>query len=190
MKLKKYIPLELVAYLNLIKSRRRFPNNNINSGQVGANVRLGKECWINRDVIIGDNVVMGDYSYVNRGTIIASGKIGKYCSIAAHCQIGLDEHPSHFFSTSPFTYDQQAWDTFQNPPIIDHDVWIGVNVIVMQGVHIGTGAILAAGAVVTKDVPPYMIVGGVPAKIIKPRFETEVIDKLLREAWWDNIEPH
>lgn len=73
-------------------------------------------------------------------------------------------------------------------PIIGNDVWIGANAIILQGVTIGDGAIIAAGAVVTKDVPPYAIVGGVPAKVIKYRFSDEVILKLLQIKWWDKPE--
>lgn len=182
------MPLELRAYMNLIKCRKRFPKNTIHSSQIGVNVALGKDCWINRDVIIGNNVSIGDYSYVNKGAIIASGIIGKYCSIAAYCQIGLDEHPIDKVSTSPFTYDSKNWDNFQNPPIIGNDVWIGGNVLVMQGVKIGDGAILAAGAVVTKDVPPYAIVGGVPARILRKRFEENTIENLVKSAWWDKTD--
>ena len=68
---------------------------------------------------------------------------------------------------------------------IGHDVFIGANVLIMGGIKIGSGAIVAAGAVVTKDVPPYAIVGGVPAKIIKYRFDNDIVDKLLKVKWWE-----
>ncbi|MBC1457939.1 xenobiotic acyltransferase family protein [Listeria newyorkensis] len=189
MNMKQYMPLGLRGYMNLIKCRKRFPKNRIHSSQIGANVTLGKECWINKDVIIGSNVRIGDYSYVNKGAIIASGTIGKYCSIAAYCQIGLDEHPIDQLSTSPFTYDSRDWNNFQNPPVIGNDVWIGGGVLVMQGVNIGDGAILAAGAVVTKDVPLYAIVGGVPARILRKRFAENTIENLVKEAWWEKPDP-
>ena len=102
--------------------------------------------------------------------------------------MGMFEHPVNFASTSMYISKYQDpngnWDSVANPPIIEDDVWIGCNATILQGVKIGTGAIVAAGAVVTKDVPPYAIVGGVPAKIIKYRFTEEQIKGLLKTEWW------
>ncbi|WP_234463862.1 CatB-related O-acetyltransferase [Paracoccus caeni] len=71
------------------------------------------------------------------------------------------------------------------PPIIGHDVWIGANAVITRGVKVGTGAVIGAGAIVTKDVPPYAIVGGVPAKLLRMRFDEETVAKLLASEWWD-----
>jgi len=103
-------------------------------------------------------------------------------SVAYGVRIGLPEHPVNMVSTSPKIYRNIKSKDIKDvyfPPIIGNDVWIGANAIILQGVTIGDGAVIAAGAVVTKDVPPYAIVGGVPAKVIKYRFSDDVILKLL-----------
>lgn len=111
-------------------------------------------------------------------------KIGCYCSIAQHVSFLLDvEHNTDTISTYPFNAKllnggEEA--TSKGDIIVDDDAWIGYGATIMSGVHIGQGAVVAAGAVVTKDVPPYAIVGGVPAKVIKYRFEPDMIKELLK----------
>ena len=112
-------------------------------------------------------------------------KLGSYCSVADEVTflLGID-HRTMNISTYPFKQmlvDRYSFDAISKGDIVvDDDVWIGYRATIMSGVHIGQGAVIAAGAVVTKDVPPYAIVGGVPAKVIKYRFETEIIKELLR----------
>lgn len=140
-------------------------------------------------------VEMGDYSYIGRGSIIHNTTIGKFCSISDFCVIGLPGHTIKTISTSPLfsgihNGTKSSWVKKDMPrkPVdvkIGNDVWIGYRAIIPVNVTIGDGAIIAAGAVVTKDVPPYAVVGGVPAKIIKYRFSQEVIDKLLDLRFWD-----
>lgn len=146
---------------------------------------------------------LGLGTYISDNCIIRMTKIGRFCSIGSSVQMGIGTHPTKvyvsthpaFFSTSNergFTFAQK--DTFEELTYIDderkyvlsigNDVWIGSNVIFTDGLHIGDGAIIAAGAVVTKDVPPYAIVGGVPAKIIRYRFTDEEIEKLNSIKWW------
>lgn len=143
-----------------------------------------------------NEVTLGDFTYIAGNTNISKTTIGKFCSIGTYCKIGLGKHPTKdFVSTHPvfFSTLKQAQVTFADRNyfdefayiIIGNDVWLGANVIVVDGVKIGDGAIVAAGSVVTKDIPPYAIVGGVPAKIIKYRFEKEEIEKLLQLKWWD-----
>ena len=143
-----------------------------------------------------NEVTLGDFTYIAGNTNISKTTIGKFCSIGPYCKIGLGKHPTKdFVSTHPvfFSTLKQAQVTFVDRNyfdefayiIIGNDVWLGANVIVVDGVKIGDGAIVAAGSVVTKDIPPYTIVGGVPAKIIKYRFEKEEIEKLLQLKWWD-----
>ena len=127
-------------------------------------------------------------------------KIGKYCSIADGVTLGTGFHPIKRLSTHPFTYFRDEEHHFgeiltpsgnlipwqiKKPITIGNDVWIGKSATLMDGVTIGDGAIVGAGAVVTKDVPPYAIVGGVPAKVIKYRFDESTIKRLLASRWWD-----
>jgi acetyltransferase-like isoleucine patch superfamily enzyme len=117
--------------------------------------------------------------------------IGRYCSISQGVSILDANHPLQHKSTHPFFYDpvfkQVDKSYVQHLPIeIGHDVWIGTNSIIVPRVqHIGNGAVVAAGAVVTRDVPPYAIVAGNPAKIIRFRFDQSIIDELEEEKWWE-----
>lgn len=139
---------------------------------------------------------LGSFSYVCGKTLITKTSLGKFCSIGPNCMFGWGIHPSrNFVSTHPIFYStkKQAGITFADQDYIEerklitvgNDVWIGANVIVLDGVTIGNGAIVATGAVVTKDVPAYAIYGGVPAKLIRYRFEQEVIERLMDFEWWD-----
>jgi len=147
---------------------------------------------------INKNTKIGSFSYVeSRTTIFPGTTIGRYCSIGKGCQVGVIAHPVDWLSTSPFQYNfayhfpDYAKDfkerVFQRPmeTTIGNDVWVGSMAIIKRGVTISDGAIIAAGAVVTKDVPPYAIVGGVPAKVIRYRFSQAVIDELLDIQWWN-----
>lgn len=118
-------------------------------------------------------------------------KIGKYCSFAKKIYIFNANHPIDFVSTHPITYNSNLnfvknEKIKRNKLMIGNDVWVGQNVIILSKVKsIGNGSIIAAGAVVTKDVEPYSIVAGNPAKVIRYRFEKEVIEELEKIKWWD-----
>jgi len=197
MNIKRFIPESFKEQYRMLKVQKRF-GANVYSSQVHPNVYLGRDVYIAKNVDLRENVRIGDYSYVNRGTLIASGRIGKYCSIGYNVQIGIFEHPTNLISTSPSIYRHNSlsdevkpnWsrDDINSPPLIGNDVWIGSNAVIMQGVKICDGVIIAAGAVVTKDVEPYSIVGGVPAKTIKKRFSEDVIKLLVDFKWWDKSE--
>jgi len=135
------------------------------------------------------------YTYVAPGTELTYAKIGKFCSIGRSCYIGLPSHPIYNVSTSPifiskknvlkFTWtNQNIFEEFKEV-IIGNDVWIGSRAIIMGGVSIGNGAVIGAGAIVTRDVSDYAIVAGVPAKVIKYRFNDEIIEALQNMHWWD-----
>lgn len=143
-----------------------------------------------------NSVKLGKYTYISTNTKIQYATIGKFCSVGPDCKIGLGKHPSNIFvSTHPvfFSSAKQAQITFvdknyfdESAPIsIGNDVWVGANSIILDGVKIEDGAIIAVGSVVTKNIPAYAIVGGVPAKIIKYRFTKKEIDRLLEIKWWD-----
>lgn len=149
---------------------------------------------------------IGAFTYFVGPYVDSCTSIGRYCSIANGVRIGDPEHPTDWLSTSPFQYTparfgwhasaEQGQFTGVVPGhhgvprvtrpacIIGNDVWIGANAVIRRGVSIGDGAIVAAGAVVVKDVAPFDIVGGVPASVIRPRFDADVVARLLHTAWW------
>ena len=153
------------------------------------------------------NSTIGYGSYVGYCTNLPSVKIGKYCSISWNVTLIAGTHPTeNWVSTYPGFFSaktgalccytqEQRFEEYRYTNTdhryfceIGHDVWIGANVLILQGVKIGNGAIIAAGAVVAQDVPDFAIVGGVPAKIIRYRFEKEEIDFLNQLQWWNQNE--
>lgn len=132
-----------------------------------------------------------DFSSVGRNSKITHSNIGKYCAISWDVTINALSHPYTHLSISAFPYVPYVGNfvkkRMQNyeEVVIGNDVWVGANSVIMPGVTIGNGAIVGAGAVVTKDVPDYAIVAGVPAKMMKYRFEKTMIEKLLELKWWD-----
>ena len=156
--------------------------------KIGVGVMLGENVtFIDRDVEIKD------YTYINSGYLYPGVRIGKYCSMGHDVCIGPGEHYINRLSTYPIctrVLKEKPQNEFPKvkPTILNNDIWVGHGAVIMQGVKVGNGAIVAAGAVVTKDVPAYSIVAGVPAKIIKYRFGEELIQKLDRLQWWDKEE--
>ena len=189
-----------VWFVKLIKSKVLEYKNREKSLKIGymssaTNCKFSMYNTIYNDVSLNE-VVLGDFTYIAGNTSISKTSIGKFCSIGPDCKIGLGKHPTKdFVSTHPIFFstlkqaqitfaDKDYFQEFENITI-GNDVWIGSNVIVVDGVNIGNGVIVAAGSVVTKDIPPYAIVGGVPAKMIRYRFEEEEIEKLLEMKWWE-----
>lgn len=136
------------------------------------------------------------YSYIGPRTRICNANVGSFCSISWDCFIGLASHPSNLVSTSPIFFEKHngtgtTWVNTTPDKVSDRttsvgsDVWIGANCIVLEGVRIGHGAIVGAGSVVTKSVQPYSIVGGVPAKHIRFRFQESIVAALLEREWWN-----
>ena len=141
------------------------------------------------------NSEIGRYSYMGDNCVVVNATIGSFCSIASYCCIGGGAHPTIFFSPSPI-FDAGGGNSFKKnfcsvefeeskPVLIGNDVWIGEKVFVKDGITIGTGAIVGAHSVVTHDVPPYAIVGGVPARVLRYRFEDETKKSLLNSEWWN-----
>ena len=138
-----------------------------------------------------DHVSIGRSTYTGEFCIIKYSLIGKYCSISWNVSIGGANHQIERLSSAPLHrviegIIPEEYKSFKEEKItIGNDVWIGSGVSILRGVTIGDGAVIAAGAVVTKDVPPYAIAGGVPAKILKFRFDKTVVEELLKIQWWD-----
>lgn len=179
-----------------INNKFRFRYTKIGGGccinqnsQIAPNTNILSKCIIN-------NSKIEQYTYLGNNCIVQNTNIGKFCSIANDVLIGLGKHPINQFSTSPLFYrvnnplniklvdSNSEFQEYQQIKI-GNDVWIGARSIILDGVTIGHGAIIAANSVVTKDIQPYSIVGGTPAKIIKYRFSTEEIENLLQSEWWN-----
>lgn len=141
------------------------------------------------------NTTVGDYTYIAPESSFNNSTIGKFCSIAWGVKAGMGRHPVNYISTSPVFYAQRnalgtafaLQDSFEEyyPVVIGNDVWIGAETLIMDGVTVGDGAIIAAKSLVNRDVPPYAVVGGIPARVIKYRFEPDIIEKLLEMKWWN-----
>ena len=156
--------------------------------------------FLNKNSQVGPDVVTGKYFGMNESCFVARATVGSFGAIGARTAINPFNHPTSWLSTNEFQYHPKSFDWVEEyndfvrlertPDMfkrvsIGNDVWAGHNVNVMAGVNVGDGAVIAAGAVVTKDVPPYAIVGGVPATVLRFRFPEKIIKRLLRVKWWD-----
>ncbi|MCL1950279.1 MAG: chloramphenicol acetyltransferase [Turicibacter sp.] len=143
-----------------------------------------------------ENSHIGDYAYTGPNCFVQNTQVGKFANIAAHVRIGPTDHPMERPTQHHFTYRRKMYGfdevddvSFfearkQRVTTIGHDAWIGHGAIIMPGVTIGNGAVVGAGSIVTKDVAPFEIVVGVPAKKVRNRFSDEVIQKLQEIGWW------
>lgn len=141
------------------------------------------------------NSELGRFGYISKNTLVSMANIGSFCSIGPYSIIGYGNHPTNLLSTSPVFYssrkqcgfsfsDSNQFDEYHHIDI-GNDVWIGARSFIRDGVRIENGAIIGAGAVVVKDVPAYAIVGGVPARLIRYRFHSDIIQKLQEIQWWN-----
>ena len=159
-----------------------------------ANTELGDNTAVYPPFFLHD-VQMGSFSYIAKNCTICHCVIGKFCSIGPNFCCGLGIHPTNGVSTSPMFYstlrqngvtlceENKIEETRQT--VIGNDVFIGANVTVLDGVRIADGAVIGAGAVVVDDIPPYAIAVGVPAKVMKYRFNDATIEALLKKQWWN-----
>lgn len=195
--MKIFLKWVLNRYRNLFRKELLGKRNSVS--MAGDNV-IAPTAWLNR-------VYIDKATYICGGCYLCNCRIGKYCSIASNVRTILGHHPTEcFVSTHPSFFsminqsdyrytDKQKYEEVKYidkedeiAVCIGNDVWIGQGVSILEGVTIGDGAIIGTGAVVLKDVPPYAIVGGVPAKLIRYRFSEEDIHFLLEIKWWDKSE--
>ncbi|AHD10808.1 LbetaH domain-containing protein [Phaeobacter gallaeciensis] len=166
------------------------PNCAVTNSEFGAFVEIGADSRVL-------NSQFGDYSYCDRNCDIANARIGKFSNIASTTRIGATDHPLQKASLHHFLYrsshywedieDDAAWFDHRASRLahIGHDTWIGHGALIKPEVTIGHGAVVAAGAVVTKDVAPYTIVGGNTARLIRRRYSESVADRMMALAWWN-----
>lgn len=179
-----------------VKMLARYPGRILSKVALSAVVVDSK---VNREAALDSRVRfyrsdIGRYSYVARGAYVESASIGSFCSIGDDCNIGGASHPLLHVSTSPVFHSGAnilgkvlcpiGFDPFERT-VIENDVWIGNGAKVKAGVRIATGAVVGMGSVLTKDVGPYEIWAGNPARLIRKRFDDETIGLLLESRWWE-----
>lgn len=188
----------LALLKNLVKlslARRSSQGLQLGSGTRISQSRFGAHVRIGRDAIVLASTI-GDYSYAGDRTSLVHAQVGRFCSIGPDVTVGSGTHPSRdWVSTHPIFYQARpalGW-TFTakdrlpefTATTIGNDVWIGAKALLRDGITVGDGAIIAGGAVVVGDVEPFAIYGGVPAGLIRYRFDQEQIAFLLSLRWWD-----
>lgn len=178
-------------------------NNTIENCTLHESVKIGKLTTL-LYTVLGEQVMIGSFSkmaysqmgimsYIGDYTVVINAEIGKFAAISWGVTLGPEEHDftrvtnhSFLYSTKSFQLvKQKMYSPFVKECVIGNDVWIGCNSTVLRGVTIGDGAVIGANSLVNKDVPPYAIVAGSPARIIKYRFSAEIIEALLKTKWWD-----
>jgi phosphonate metabolism protein (transferase hexapeptide repeat family) len=161
-----------------------------------------KGCRVGRYASIGERVILrevevGDFSYFERHGEAIYTQVGKFCSIAANVRINALEHPMERLTTHKISYRPNEYVKYHSVDgafrerrrekrvVIGNDVWIGHGAVVMPGVTLGHGCIVGANAVVTRDVEPFQIVAGAPARVLRDRFLPAVKERIIKMKWWD-----
>ena len=160
------------------------------------NSTVGRNSVIERRCMLFNSII-NDHNTIGFNSVVRNAEIGKYCSIAWNVSIGGAEHSMNHLTTSFFPFEKrygiiddntpfgEESDPYKKPVIIGNDVWIAAGAHILRGVKIGDGAIIAAGAVVTQDVPAYEVWGGVKSRCLKKRFSEEIIQELIGIKWWN-----
>jgi acetyltransferase-like isoleucine patch superfamily enzyme len=184
------------ASLRRRRWQRKFPRSVIHVGATLCEQSSMGDCAV---LFEGASLLassLGAYSYVQSESVVNACDVGPFGAIGPRVALGLAAHPTHCVSTSPVFYDpRQPLPTFLVlEPLftvvtprthVGADVWIGHGALIKAGLHIGVGSVVGAGAVVTRDVAPFSIVGGNPARVIRMRFAPELIEALLVSRWWE-----
>lgn len=185
------LPIGWIKYYKTLKSRYHFRKCNcrIDSAYVSTKAEIGEHVTIAENCVIENTVSIGRYTYMQSGTNINNTKIGNFCSLGNNVLIAPWQHPLTKVSTSPKLYrtilNDENYSDLPNKTFIGNDVWIGSNAIILGGIHIGNGAVIGAGSVVTKDIPSYAIVVGNPARIVKFRFPPNIINDIEKSNWFE-----
>jgi len=198
--------MKLIHFLWRLFLKIKNPSCTLKASEIGLGITLGKNVTLQQGCFIYTKKI-GNYTFINKNCLIDKSveSIGNFCSIAYGCKLGLASHPTDWVTTHPFAYDKKYGFVHETTReiaatapkcVIGNDVWIGANAIILAGVKVGDGAIIGANAFVNKDVEPYSIVTGTPAKHQKFRFAENTVDKLKKIEWWnwsekklmDNIE--
>jgi acetyltransferase-like isoleucine patch superfamily enzyme len=186
----------LKSYLRCWKLSKRFPDSRVYQGaSVDDASVIGKYVVLFQNVIL-QNTTVAEHSYIQKNTTLLNTQVGRFCSIAQDVCIGPINHPINMVSTSPVFYDKDQplpffyvdHDDFRVDEaiftVIEADVWIGQGAMIMPGVTVGVGAVIGAGSIVTKNVEPYSVSAGVPARHIKWRFSETTREGLINSQWW------
>ena len=187
--------MTLVQFLWRQYIRLKNPTCSINAQILAKNIVFEKHVTIEHGCYIGAKNI-GKYTFVGMNSYIdkSTVSIGRFCSIAMNAKISLQNHPHTWVTSHPFTYrkkygfvsnDIQIEGINTKKTTIGNDVWIGANVTILAGVTIGDGAIIGANSLVSKNVEPYCIVSGTPARLVRHRFDPETIAKIQKSEWWN-----
>lgn len=177
-------------WVSLLVRRVRFrvrDGARVDSQYVDLGARLARGVVVRANAVVSRSTV-GEGTYINHGALIFASDVGPYCSLGPACQIGPNEHLLEEPTTSSWLYATRILEAMDRRNLqrttLAADVWVGSNAVVLKGRRIGVGAVVAAGAVVTADVAPYTIVGGVPARVLGERFDEGLRSALVESQWW------
>jgi virginiamycin A acetyltransferase len=185
--IKKILNLKYIKLIILhLKNKKQ--NIVIKSHLVSFNTKIENNTSILEGSVVDNLSTLGSNVYIGRYCYITKTNIGNYCSIANNVSIGQGEHNLNEISTNSIFYENAFEELTKKECTIGHDVWIGVDSIIKRGVKLGNGCVIGANSMVTKDVPPYSIVVGSPAKIIRYRFNKDKI-KIIEDSQWWNCTP-
>jgi acetyltransferase-like isoleucine patch superfamily enzyme len=159
--------------------------NRILSRRVALSAVQGTLIWIQPETVVDRHARIGSFTYIGFRCSIGSAEVGRYCSVADNVTIGPGEHPLTGISTSAALMEDAYAEMNLSECRLGNDVWIGVDSIIRRGVTVGNGAIVGANSFVNQSVPPFAIVAGSPARLIRYRFTSDIIAKIEASRWWD-----